>query len=142
MGTSERFPAQRNTDILRCLSYETMSSWMTNMKKVMISTLTVLLLQGCAISREDARAMTSYDLCKILYDYRSNGNSRSVALREVQARGYDCNQDKETILRSIDQELSQVRALGNSGAILLQTPQQTTTNCTYLGGGRYQCTTR
>jgi len=78
-----------------------------------------LTLNGCAITEKDANKMTSYDLCKVIYDHRSNANSRPVASKEIQSRGYDCSKDRDAILSSISIELQSAAALMGVGSQLL-----------------------
>lgn len=84
------------------------------------------LLTACAITGEQASRMTTYDLCKTIYDHRSNANSRPIANAEIERRGYDCRQDRDAILAQISAEMSSAAAIGAIGAALLinSQPQQ------------------
>lgn len=102
----------------------------------------VSLLSACAITPDQARTMTSYDLCKVIYDHRSNANSRPIANQEIRERRYDCRQDRDAILTSIQMELQSGAALGAIGAQLLQQSQpqpviiqqQMPSNCRVIRG--------
>jgi hypothetical protein len=115
------------------------------------SALAILTLTGCAITPDQAQKMTSYDLCTVIYDHRSNAQSRPIANDELRSRGYDCTRDRDAILTSIQMQLQAGAALGALGAQLLQQSQpqqpimiqqQSPTNCRIIRspyGDRVYC---
>jgi len=100
-------------------------------------------LSGCAVlSPEQARTMTSFDLCRVIYDSRINANSRPVAAFELNQRQYDCANDRDAIFTSLQIEAQRAAAMGAIGAQLLKQSQpqpliiqqQQPTNCRIIRG--------
>ena len=101
---------------------------MSQILKLWLCVIGGIGLSGCVtLKPEKALTMTSFDLCKVIYDSRSNKSSRPIAAAELSHRGYDCEKDKDAIFTSLQieaqREIQKSAALQELGAKLLQQSQ-------------------
>ena len=66
------------------------STWWEYMWGKVLLCLFAVLFSGCALTPEKAADMSNYDLCSAYVDSLASQQSKRIAEREMQRRGYYC----------------------------------------------------